>query len=155
MAWTYAAWQTLTSTAAITAVSIASSSFTVAFDQTKVVRIGDRIAVSAGANIGNYTVSSVTYTPDSTVVIVSPAPASATVAGNLVFGPSSSTMLANLRLHHAEVSAAISASVGDDGTSVNTDTLLNYLRNIIQPELSKRERMLGGMFMSGNLRYNT
>jgi hypothetical protein len=155
MAWSYSAWQTLTATAAITAVSIAAATFTVAADQTAQVRVGDRLVVDTGPNKGSYTVGAVAYAPDNTVVTVSPAPASATVSGNLVFGPSNSTMLANLRLHHAEVSAAISASVTADGTSVNTDGLLNYLRNVVQPELAKRERALGGMFMAGQLKTYT
>ena len=152
MAWLYSSWQTLTATAAITAVSLSAGSFTVAGFKLDQARIGDRVAVDAGANLGSYTVAAITYAPDNTVVTVTPVPASATVAGNLVFGPSNSTMLANLRLHHAEVSAAISASVGSDGTTLNTDGLLNYLRQVVQPELAKRERALGGMFMAGQLK---
>jgi hypothetical protein len=152
MAWSYAAWQTLTTSVAITAVSIAAQTFTVATDQRSQVRVGDSLAVDTGANKGTYAVTAINYAPDNTVVTVSPAPASAVVAGNLVFGPSLSTQLANLRGHHAEVSAAISASVSADGTSVNSDTLRTYLKEIVQPELSKRERAAGGMFMAGNLR---
>jgi hypothetical protein len=154
MAWAYAAWQTLTATSAITAVSIPASAITVALDQTNLVRVGDRIAVSSGPNIGKYTVGGVVYLPDSTTITISPAPASATVTGNLIFGPTNSTMLDNLRKHHAEVSAAISANVGSNGTSIDTGTLLEYLRNVVQPELAKLERILGGMFMAGQLKMN-
>lgn len=152
MAWIYSGWQTATSISAITAVSTSAGTFTVSFDQLALVRPGDRVSVSAGANIGKYTVTAVAYAPDSTVVSVSPAPSSAAVTGNLVFGPSNSTMLDNLRKHHAEVSAAISANVGSNGTSLDTSTLLDYLRNVVQPELARRERILGGMFMVGQLK---
>lgn len=152
MAWTYADWQTKTTSVPIIAVATATGTFSLSGDQTAQCRVGDRTAVDTGANIGTYTVSAIAYAPNTTVVTVTPAPASATVTGNLVFGPSNATMLAYLRLHHAEVSQAISAGVSSDGTSINTDTLLQYLRNVVQPELSKRERALGGMFMAGQLK---
>lgn len=154
MAWAYSAWQTLTATSAITAVSVGGSSVTVQFDQTLLARNGDRVSISSGPNIGKYSVAAVIYAPDSTVITLSPAPASATVTGNLIFGPSNSTMLDNLRKHHAEVSAAISANVGSNGTSLDTSTLLDYLKNVVQPELAKLERILGGMFMAGQLKMN-
>jgi hypothetical protein len=152
MAWAYSAWQTLSTAAAITAVSTSAGTFTVALDQTANAKPGERISVDTGANKGSYTVTSVSYAPDNTVVYVTPSPASAVVAGNLVFGPSGSTMLANLRLHHAEVSAAISAAVSADGTSVNSQTLLDYLRSVVSPELSAQERAIGGMFAAGQLK---
>lgn len=154
MAWVYSSWQTATSISAITAVSPSAGTYTVAFDQLSLVRPGDRISVSAGANIGKYTVTAVSYAPDSTVVSVTPAPASAVVAGNLVFGPTASTQLDNLRKHHAEVSAAISANVGSNGTSIDTGVLLDYLKNFVNPELMKLQRSLGGMFMIGALKGN-
>ena len=152
MAWSYSAWQTMTTTAAIAAVSTSAATFTVAGDQTSLARVGDRLPVDTGANKGSYTITAISYTPDNTVFTVTPAPASAVVAGNLIFGPSLSTMLVNLRLHHAEVSAAISAAVSADGTSVNSQTLLDYLRNVVAPELAKRERARDGMFMAGQLK---
>ena len=152
MAWVYSSWQTLTTPILITAVSTASGTFTVAGDQAMLARPGDYIRVSAGANAGRYTVTAVAYTPDNTVVSVTPAPASAVVAGNLVFGVSNSTMLDSLRKHHAEVSAAISANVGSNGTSIDTNVLLEYLRGVVRPEINKLERVMGGMFMAGQLR---
>jgi ABC-type ATPase with predicted acetyltransferase domain len=152
MAWVYSGWQTATAAVVITAVSTASGTFTLSTDQTYLVRAGDRVAVNSGANIGRYTVTAVNYAPDSTVVSVTPAPASAVVAGSVVFGPSNSTMLDNLRKHHAEVSAAISAAVGSNGTSIDTSVLLDYLKNVVRPEMNKIERIMGGMFMAGQLR---
>jgi hypothetical protein len=152
MAWIYSGWQTATAAVVITAVSTASGTFTSSTDQTHLVRPGDRVAVNSGANIGRYTVTAVSYAPDSTVVSVTPAPTSAVVAGSLVFGPSNSTMLDNLRKHHAEVSAAISAAVGSNGTSIDTSVLLDYLKNVVRPEMNKIERVMGGMFMAGQLR---
>ena len=152
MAWVYSGWQTATAAVVITAVSTASGTFTLSTDQTHLVRAGDRVAVNSGANIGKYTVTAVSYAPDSTVVSVTPAPVSAVVAGSVVFGPSNSTMLDNLRKHHAEVSAAISAAVGSNGTSIDTSVLLDYLKNVVRPEMNKIERVMGGMFMAGQLR---
>ena len=152
MAWIYSGWQTATSAVVITAVSPASGTLTLSTDQTHLVRAGDRVAVNSGANIGKYTVTAVSYAPDSTIVSVTPAPASAVVAGSLVFGPSNSTMLDNLRKHHTEVSAAISAAVGSNGTSIDTSVLLDYLKNVVRPEMNKIERVMGGMFMAGQLR---
>lgn len=154
MPWAYSDWQTKTTAIAITAVSTGDGTFTLAGDQMAQARPGDRPTVDSGANIGTYSIQAISYAPNNTTVTVSPAPSSAVVAGNLVFGASLSTALMNLRLHHAEVSSAISQAVSADGTSVNTDTLLNYLRNVVQPELAKRERALGGMFMAGQLKIN-
>lgn len=152
MAWIYSSWQTATSVSAITAVNVSAGTFTVSFDQRDLVKAGDRLNVSSGANIGKYTVTAISYTPDSTVVSVTPAPSSAVVAGNLVFGPTNSTQMDNLRKHHAEVSAAIAASVGSNGTSIDTGTLLDYLKNFVNPELIKLQRAIGGMFMAGQLK---
>ena len=138
MAWSYADWQTKSTTVAITAVSTTAGTFTVALDQTAQVRAGDRLSVDAGANIGSYTVGAVAYAHNVTTVSVSPLPSSAVVAGNLVFGPYSSTMLANLRLHYAEVSNAISQSVSANGTSVNTDSF-----EIIEQGIGVNRRAIG------------
>ncbi|MEY2655590.1 MAG: hypothetical protein RLZZ524_2618 [Pseudomonadota bacterium] len=151
MAWTYANWQTASISKVITAVSTSAGTITVAGHQLDLVATGDRVAIDAGANAGTYTVSGVSYAPDATVVTLSPKPASATVSGNLVLGPNARTRVANLRQHHAEVSAQISASIGADGVSSSSETLRSYLIEL-QRCLSREQRAAGGLFLAGRLR---
>lgn len=151
MAWTYANWQTATASAAITAVDQAAKTFTVSGFKLDRVKAGDYLAVDTGANAGTYIVVAVAYSPDATVVTVGTAPPSATVAGNLVFGATPTTRLYFLRQHHAEVAAAISASVSADGVSHNSETLRQYLASV-ESSIFRAQRQIGGMFVAGRLR---
>lgn len=150
MAWTYANWRTATVSAAITAVSTSLRTFSVSTDRRDLAIPGDRIKVDAGANIGTYDVVGVAYTPDTTTFTVSGVPASAVVAGNIVFGPSASSRLSQLKLHHAEVSARIDAAMAADGVSSSTDTLLRYL-SIVESALAAEQRAVRGYWAVGQV----
>ncbi len=154
MAWTYSNWMTAATAYAVAGVSTSAKTFTVAGDARAFVAPGDRIAVTGSTgNNGTYTVSSVSYAPNSTTITVEVAPANATPDGSIALGPSARTQLANLRLHHAEVAARISESVQSTGTSINTADIRQYLADIVMPELRRLERAAGGILTRGRLSF--
>lgn len=151
MAYSFANWRSASSTHAITAVDVAARTVSVSGDVRKLVRVGGQLSVDAGANVGTYDVAGVIYAPNASVITLSVAPASATVAGNVVLGPDDRTRAHFLRLHLDEVAAQIKPSVGSDGVTYAAGGLNDYYKSLEQQWLSLSRRS-SGLYVYGRLR---